>query len=328
MTSGAERSPPPEATLSRRAALARIAAMCASGLAAAGCAGRFDRNAWSEIALQRAQPPLIFIPGAFGTLLGDPGTGRLLWPHSNLRLLFGTYDELGLAFDADTLEPRTAPPLLAGVLTGGLGFDFYGRLLDVLTRTAGYRLRRSGDGLDPGPRDCWIYLYDWRRDNASAARGLGELIASIRAERRDPALRVDLLGHSNGGLIARWYQHYGGGDTATAPDQRHVSAGTDAINRLLLIGTPNRGTLQPVVAHLRGEEIGLRRIDPEVLATCPGVTQLMPHPDDVWLIDRRGDPVRVDVFDVDTWRAFGWSIFAPDVRARVIAGHGGGRAGR
>lgn len=314
------------AALSRRAALARLFTVCATGLATAGCATATQRSPWTEIARQRTQPPLIFIPGSFGTLLRDPCTGRLLWPHSNLRLLFGTYDELGLDFDPETLAPASDQPLLEGVLTQGLGFDFYGRLLELLTQTAAYRLRRADDGQQPGPRDCWLYLYDWRRDNPSAARGLAQLIADIRAERRDPALRVDLLGHSNGGLIARWYQHYGAGDSA-APGPGH-HAGADAINRLLLVGTPNRGTLQPVVAHLRGEEIGLRRINPEVLATCPGVTQLMPHPDDVWLIDRRGDPLRADVFDPDTWRAFGWSIFAPDVRARVVAQHGGGRAGR
>ena len=327
--------------LSRRALLARAGTLCAAagmratgiglgsaGFGAAGCAHHTERNAWVDLARNRTQPPLVFIPGSFGTELADPRTGRPMWPHSNLKLLFGTYDELGLDFDTETLEPATDQPLLAGVLTQGLGFDFYGRLLQLLTGTAAYRLRRPDDGHEPGPRDCWPYLYDWRRDNATAARGLAELITIIRAERGDPALRVDLLGHSNGGLIARWYQHYGIGRKATSGPQSSSAGGAEAINRLLLIGTPNRGTLQPVVAHLRGEEIGLRRINPEVLATCPGVTQLMPHPDDVWLIDRRGDPVRADVFDPETWRAFGWSIFAPDVRARVIARNGSGRSGR
>ena len=39
-----------------------------------------------------------------------------------------------------------------------------------------------------------------------------------------------------------------------------------------------------------------------------------------WLIDTDGNALDVNLFDGDTWRRFGWSIFDPAVEARLRAG--------
>jgi len=83
-----------------------------------------------------------------------------------------------------------------------------------------------------------------------------------------------------------------------------------------------------VLSHLRGEEIGLRKIRPEVMATCPGAAQLLPHPREPWLVDLRGTTVHRDVFAIETWREFRWSIFDPTARRRIVEHHGGGESGR
>jgi hypothetical protein len=100
------------------------------------------------------------------------------------------------------------------------------------------------------------------------------------------------------------------------------------LRRLLLVGTPNLGSMQPVLSHVRGEEIGLRKIPAEVVASTSGAPQLMPHPAIPWLVDRRGDIVARDLFDIATWRDYRWSIFDPRVRERTINRKGGGAAGR
>jgi hypothetical protein len=94
------------------------------------------------------------------------------------------------------------------------------------------------------------------------------------------------------------------------------------------VGTPNLGTLQPALAFIRGEEMGLRNVPPEVVATCPGAAQLLPHPAVPWLADVRGRDVQRDVFSIETWRELGWCLFDPEVRERTVAQHGGGAAGR
>jgi len=214
------------------------------------------------------------------------------------------------------------------VFEDGLGQDFYGRVLRTLERIGGYRLRQPGDPVEPGERNYYPYLYDWRLDNTRVVGGLHELIQRIRADYGNPDLKVDILAHSNGGLLARYYARYGRASLTESGPLVPVEPGADTIRKLLLVGTPNLGTIQPVLSHLRGEEIGLRKIRPEVMATCPGATQLLPHPCLPWLIDLHGETVRRDVFAIETWREFRWSIFDPEARRRTVAHHGGGAAGR
>jgi hypothetical protein len=63
------------------------------------------------------------------------------------------------------------------------------------------------------------------------------------------------------------------------------------------------------------------------MATCPGTMQLMPHPRVPWLVDLSGRPVEADLYDVATWRDFGWCVFDPRIAERTRARHGGGAAG-
>ncbi len=161
-----------------------------------------------------------------------------------------------------------------------------------------------------------------------AARGLAELIARIRADHGDPQLKVDVVAHSNGGMVARYFVRHGTQELPATGVLEPTYAGAAAIRRLLLVGTPSLGTLQPVLSLLRGEEIGLRRIPPEVVATCTGITEMMPHPAVPWLIDLQGNRVDADLYDLATWRDFGWSLFDPNIAERTIANHGGGAEGR
>jgi pimeloyl-ACP methyl ester carboxylesterase len=203
------------------------------------------------------------------------------------------------------------------------GRDYYGRLLRTLEEVGGYRRRTPGEAIDARERNYYVYPYDWRGDNVDAIRGLHELVERIRFDYQDPELTVDVVAHSNGGLLARYYARYG-----TAPPGADCApplptcAGSRAIRRLVLIGTPNLGTIQAALSHVRGEEVGLARIEQEVVATCAGVAQMLPHEDLTWLLDVRGEAIERSVFAIETWRELGLSVFDPVVRARVVARRG------
>jgi len=274
------------------------------------------------------QPPLILIPGAFGSRLLDTRSGREIWPGSSMRLLLSSYTGLEVEIDESTLDPRVGLVEPYAVFRRGLGRDFYGQILDTLEGPGGYRRRQPGEPIEARQRNYYVYLYDWRLDNVAAVGGLHELIERLRADYGDPNLRVDILAHSNGGLLARYYARYGTADRLDGATAVPSHAGTSAIRRLLLVGTPNLGTMQPVLSHVRGEEIGLRKVPPEIVATTSGAPQLMPHSAIPWLMDRHGAVVERDVFDIETWREFQWSIFTPAVRERTIQRKGGGAAGR
>ena len=299
-----------------------------SSLALAACAA-FDRPQLGQLyagtARPRDQPPLILIPGAFGSSLRDRRSGRELWPVSDSRLLLGNYRELELPIDPAALPGEPGSAEAYAVFREGLGRDFYGQLLQTLQRAGGYRRCRAGrPPAGDGACSLYTYVYDFRLDNVRAAAGLGALIEQVRADFGDPRLTVDVVAHSNGGLLARYFIRHGAPYGALAsPDEA-----ARAVRRLMLVGTPNMGTLQPVLSLLRGEEIGLRRIPPEVIATGPGIPQTMPHPTVDWLVDLQGRPLRADLYDVATWRDFGWSVFDEQIAGRVIELHGGGAAGR
>jgi len=296
-----------------------------------GCTTSGKKPLLPEIYARRGgpeQPPLILIPGAFGSRLLDSRSGEEIWPRSSARLLFSSYKGLEVEIDDSTLDPVAGHVRPYRVFREGLGRDFYGQILDTLEHIGGYRRRVPGEPIAPGQHNYYVYLYDWRLDNVAAVAGLHRLIEQIRADYGDPRLRVDVLAHSNGGLLARYYARFGTADRLDQPDAVADYAGAPAIRRLLLVGTPNLGSMQPVLSHVRGEEIGFRKIPAEVVATTSGAPQLMPHPALPWLVDSRGEVIVADVFDIETWRDFGWSIFEPRVRQRTIARKGGGRAGR
>jgi hypothetical protein len=308
-------------------------ATCLGAASLAACATRGRPGvglAYDAARRSASTPPLVLIPGAFGSTIQDLRTGEEIWPASDAQLLLGNYASLELAIDERTLEPLAAGYEPGRVFREGLGRDFYGHVIDTLQREGGYVRCQAGTAPRCEPaRALYTHVYDFRLDIPHAARGLAELIARIRADFGDPALRVDVLAHSNGGLLARYYALYGDADLpADGEPFEPTRAGAATVRRLLQVGTPNLGTLQPVLSYLRGEEIGLRHIPAEVIATCTGAPQLMPHPAVPWLIAMDGHPIDVDLFDIGTWRDFSWSLYDPAIAARTIARHGGGVAGR
>jgi len=303
----------------------------AAGLSLGACT-RLDRPPLGALyrptRANTGQPPLVVIPGAFGSRLRDARTGREIWPGSMATLLASDYRGLEVEIDPDTLDQRLDGIEAYEVFDKGLGRDFYGQVLQTLERVGGYL--RCGPCVKPRDdrRSFYVYPYDFRLDNIQAAQGLHALIAQIRADYGDPQLQVDVLAHSNGGLLARYYSRYGTADLPETGPFVPTGAGRPAIRRLLLVGTPNFGTIQPVLSHVRGEEVGLRRIPQEVIASFSGAPQLMPHPALPWIIDTRGRPIDLDLFDLESWRALRWSLFDPRVIERTKKRHGGGAAGR
>ena len=99
-------------------------------------------------------------------------------------------------------------------------------------------------------------------------------------------------------------------------------AAARAIRHLLLVETADLGSMQPVLSHVREEEMGLRKVPPELVATTSGGAAA-DAPSCAALA--RESPWRhrdQDLFDFDSRREFGWSIFARSVRAHTIARKG------
>lgn len=292
-------------------------------LALAGCAGvraaKPDLARLYESASRNPdQPPVIVIHGLMGSTLVDAKTGKEFWPGSLGTVAFGNYRDLA----AMSAEDREGEGLVPGKLFASYaGVDFYQALIDCLEQVGRFHLGVPGQPVT-GPDDrrrYYVLLYDWRKDNIDAVRKLHELIEQIRRDYHDPTLRVDIIAHSNGGLIANYYLRYGPKDVLDQPEFYAWDDGARRIRRLVMLGTPTLGSVRSLERLLYGTRIALRTIPVEVMATMVTPFESLPHPLVHPIVNADGDPVALDIYDVNEWKTRQWGVFAPDVVARVRA---------
>ena len=265
-------------------------------------------------------PPVILIPGALGSRLLDKHEHREVWPGSTVHLLAGAKQDLVLPFDPVTLQPVGDGLEASGLFEEVLNADFYGAILRTLRQAGGFIPGRLGTHADPRVRRYYVFAYDWRQDNVTTAQRLDALIEQVRRDYDDPTLKVNVIAHSMGGLVIRYYLRYGTVDALEGEGDFPINMrGAAKIGTVVLLGTPNLGSVSSLQSMLLGHRVGLRRIEPEVLATMPSVYQLLPHPLTDWSVDPSGKDLDLDLYDVTTWKRMQWSVFDPSVIGRVRA---------
>jgi pimeloyl-ACP methyl ester carboxylesterase len=264
-------------------------------------------------------PPVILIHGAFGSRLVDAG-GEELWPGSLKRLMTGDYRDIALSFD-DDLMPVDEGIRVAGITEKIAGQDYYGRIREVLENVGGYSVAHAGDKVNHSQRRYYVFEYDWRRDNVQTSRKLHKFLDQIRVDYDDPSLRFDVVAHSMGGLVTRYFARYGSVDVLDDNEFPVNGSGAEYLRRVVLLGTPNLGSVTSVKNLISGMKFGFNRIPTEVLVTFPSAYQLLPHPLNKWLYTSTGKYLERDVFATSIWRAFEFSIFNPEVEARIRAGY-------
>lgn len=265
--------------------------------------------------------PVVFVPGVTGVGLSDKATRKLVWgkgwnlirPHDRghgmARTLSGSH--LG-----PQLEPAGA--ILDLRLFGIVRYSIYQELVDLFVAN-GYS---HGDLQSPQPTDdFFLFSYDWRQDNVSSAAHLAEQLASLRRVRGQENLEVDLICQSNGAHICRYFAKYGGADLAVAEAENSPAAAGLSVRQLILVGTSNGGSIRVLRELNRGRRyvdlIG-RLWSPETLFTFESLYQDLPSYTTDLFVDESGEPMAVDLFDVENWRRFQWSIYGQQA-SRVLA---------
>ncbi|MCI0517239.1 MAG: alpha/beta fold hydrolase [Woeseiaceae bacterium] len=266
----------------------------------------------------REQPPVVLIHGALGGRLSNSVNGKEVWPGSLAKIIFSDYADLKLDIDPQSLTPRDSTLVADGIAVQAGGVDYYGRILQTLQNAGGYVPGVPGTSALPGERRYYVFHYDWRQDNVASARQLDAFIEQIRDDYMQPSLKVDVIAHSMGGLIARYYIRYGTADVLDDNNFPVTQYGADRIRRVVLLGTPNLGSIGAFRTLIRGYKIGLGTIPPEVVATFPSTYQVLPHAITSWFVTIDGRPLNRDQFDAENlWKRFEYSVFSPEVQARV-----------
>jgi len=205
------------------------------------------------------QPPVIVVPGITATSLEDtyPLSPDEIWSP----ILSKNYERISMHPDDpryDAMEPaRVLPRTMFGIV--------YNDLVEALR----HDLSPSTDK----PTPVYAFPYDWRQDCRRSIDRLGEFVVEVLNRTRllphysaDPPKRVDLVGHSMGGLLISGY-------LTTASSRNRV-------RRVVTIGTPFRGAVDAVskLATGMGTLTGdvPRDREREAARTIPAIYQLLP----------------------------------------------------
>ena len=284
--------------------------------------------------------PVIVIPGILGSRLEDSQTGRVAWgafsggyakpnrPDGARLIALPMAKGRGLA---ELNDGVVATEVLESVKVRLLGLPLqlkaYFQMMEVLG-AGGYRDESLGlsGAIDWGGDHytCFQFPYDFRRDNVENARRLHQFILEKEAyvrqetERRYGAppreVRFDIVAHSMGSLLTRYYLRYGAEDL---PEDGSVPeptwAGSRYVDRAILVAPPNAGSIEALVNLVEGRKFGptLPRYGPSVLGTFPALYQLLPrsrHQKVVWA--GSGDPVD-DLLDPGLWAKMEWGLASP-----------------
>ncbi len=284
-----------------------------------GCASRLQpdlKRLYSQFRNEPKERPVILIPGAMGSKLVNRSNDRSVWPGGLLNLLTGSrIDELqlpvtksGLAGNNDPLEPS----VLVGKMANQ---NFYGKIVTTLTDMGGYNCSYPSE--ITSRTDCVLFPWDWRRDLTKSVGQLDKLIEKLRTVNENPELKVNIVAHSAGGLLTRYYVRFGKRDVLSDSSYKVTLDGAEKIGKVVLVATPNFGSIPALQRAVVGQEIGFTEVTPEILATMPGLYQTLPHPDRTFMIDVNGHRIERDLYDLSTWKKYEWSIFDPDIRDRI-----------
>ncbi len=266
------------------------------------------------------QPPVIFVHGVLGSRLKDTKSKEDIWPGAISRLFSHDYSDAAYEINPNTLEPKQSNAVPYDIFDGAAGQDFYGKIVHTLSEIGGYKLTKIGQKVNPKQKHYYVFLYDWRQDNVKSAIDLADVIEQIRIDYNNPNLKVDIVAHSMGGLITRYYIRYGRQDVIGDNDfdKKVTMYGAERIRRVILLGTPNLGSIRSLSLFITGLDIGVNQIGTETLASMPSLYQLFPHALNNWIVTSEGKPLDRDLYDVNIWKSFKWSIFDPKVRQRVL----------
>ncbi len=257
------------------------------------------------------KPPIAFIPGMMASILKDRNTGKIIYGN----VFQGLIEELELPIDGKTLRDNQDEVVSGEVVTtfkyipGVMELDLNERIREVAINIGGFKPHQDGFG----------HPWDWRRDLVEAAQQLDRRIRDFKEKTGRPDLKINLICHSAGGLVARYYAKYGAADVLDQDQPVPTYEGAKNINKIIMLGTPNAGSVESFMTVHQGlwlPSVGYATA--EMIFSMPALYELMPLDGRKVFIGPDGKPLDIDLYDPANWELYGWSVFDPERQAKTL----------
>lgn len=259
--------------------------------------------------------PIIIIPGVAGSELVNAKNQELVW----FKPQRSKADDLRLPISPNLLRNRDG--LRTRDIVRGVQFlkflpqiEVYEKLIDSLEKRGRYREAKWDTATKADSQDTfYVFPYDWRRDNVESARLLLKQVEALKRRLGKPNLKFNVIAHSMGGLLARYAAMYGNRDIP-AGKPRPTWAGARNFDKIVLLGTPNEGSIDALDSLLNGFSIiggGLnlpfvQNLSEFEVFTIPSMYQLLPHQDAFTAYDENLKRVDIDIYDPKAWETYNW----------------------
>ena len=260
--------------------------------------------------------PIILIPGLTGSELIDKKTGDKIW----IRAFKSKNEDLRLPISTDPV--KAGDGLVPGDIVRNIKVgpfevaDFYGKFIDAMEVRGGYHEEKWAEPSPEGFADSlYVFPYDWRLDIVTNAQRLVADVEELKIKLKKQDIKFDIVGHSMGGLIARYAAMYGKADLPSGKSKAVPTwAGARHFDKVILLATPNEGTVSSLDAFIHGYSIRGISLDlPFVedtsrftIFTCPSAYQLLPAPGTIRIYNDKLEAVSVDIYDPKVWSKYGW----------------------
>ncbi|MGI9330582.1 MAG: lipase/acyltransferase domain-containing protein [Gammaproteobacteria bacterium] len=278
-----------------------------------------------------ARNPVIVIPGVLGSKLVAEADSRSVWgewrtgfsdPASGEGAqLLGLPIEYGTPLDELRGQSRVDGALdtVRGYIAGmPVKITAYGDVMSAMgVESHADTVQHDRQKANTSEAAAFEFSYDWRRSLDECAMDFADFVARtsrfLQIQRRSSEpIRFDVVAHSMGGLVLRYFLQYGRQllpyDDAMP---RLTWAGAAHIEKAVIVGTPNAGSLTMIDRLVRGIPKNALHptYGPVLLGTFPSGYQLLPrnrHQPGASTSLRRED----DVLDPDFWLSRDWGITA------------------
>jgi hypothetical protein len=282
--------------------------------------------------------PVIVIHGFLGSKLKNNKTGDIVWgyfkgidsiidfPPEYMRTLAVpmNYGEPLKNLKDDVVPAGILDQVTIRLLGGKFNIDGYDKLLKILT-DAGYVEEGKPLPKDKNLYSLFVFSYDWRQDLPQSAAKLHEFIVKKRAyvqkeyERlygiKNYDVQFDVVAHSMGGLLTRYYLRYGNQDLPKDGSLPQLDwRGSKHLDKIFIVGTPNAGYLDTCVELVRGLQMvtGGPVYPPALIGTFPSYYQMLPLAKRSVVYADAPTTSDLNVFDPQVWIDMKWGLADPN----------------